>query len=132
MASVIVQLAKKNEKAETDEEEILPEARNYAGATLRALTTKNRFLPPFLETSLYLNFLNGLDKYSGLFDMAVNHGIIIQTGSTYTMPDGKKLGYKKNFINKEFYETIIMPQLETVLKEKYKYSQPDSETKVEE
>lgn len=127
MASVIVQLAKKNEKAETDDDEILPEARNYAGATLRALTVKNRFVPPFLETSLYLNFLKGLDKYSGLFEMAVNHGIIIQTGSTYTLPDGTKLGYKKNFINKDFYENNILPQLESVLKEKYKYSQPDSE-----
>ena len=127
MASVIVQLAKKNEKSEDDKDEILPEARNYSGATLRALTTKNRFVPPFLETSLYLNFLNGLDKYSGLFDMAVNHGIILQTGSTYTMPDGTKLGYKKNFINEKFYEEIILPGLEKVMTGKYKYSQNDSQ-----
>lgn len=122
MASVIVQLAKKNEKSDDSKDEILPEARNYSGATLRALTTKNRFVPPFLETSLYLNFLNGLDKYSGLFEMAVNHGIIIQTGSTYTMPDGTKLGYKKNFINEKFYEEIILPGLEKILIDKYKYS----------
>jgi RecA/RadA recombinase len=127
MASVIVQLAKKNEKVESDDDEILPEAKNYAGATLRALTTKNRFVPPFLETSLYLNFLNGLDKYSGLFDMAVNHGIIMQTGSTYTMPDGSKLGYKKNFINEKFYEDIILPELEKILCEKYRYSKPETE-----
>jgi hypothetical protein len=55
--------------------------------------------------------------------MAVNHSIILQTGSTYTMPDGKKLGYKKNFINKEFYEEVILPGLEQILAEKYKYSQ---------
>jgi len=123
MASVIVQLAKKNEKAENDDaDEILPEAKNYSGATLRALTVKNRFVPPFLEASLYLNFLKGLDRYSGLFEMAVNHGIIMQTGSTYTMPDGTKLGYKKNFINEKFYEDIILPKLEVILGEKYKYS----------
>ena len=127
MASVIVQLAKKNEKSEDDKDEILPEARNYSGATLRALTTKNRFVPPFLEASLYLNFLKGLDKYSGLFDMAVNHGIILQTGSTYTMPDGTKLGYKKNFINEKFYEEVILPGLEKILSEKYKYSQNQEE-----
>lgn len=129
MASVIVQLAKKNEKAGENqssvEDEILPEARNYSGATLRALTTKNRFVPPFLETSLYLNFLNGLDKYSGLFDMAVNHGLVVQTGSTYALPDGTKLGYKKNFLNEEFYEKNIIPVLETTLKEKYRYSKPE-------
>jgi RecA/RadA recombinase len=124
MASVIVQLAKKNEKAETDDtDEILPEAKNYSGATLRALTVKNRFVPPFLEASLYLNFLKGLDKYSGLFEMAVNHGVVIQNGSTYAMPDGTKLGYKKNFVNEKFYEDVVIPGLEKVLKEKYKYSQ---------
>jgi recombination protein RecA len=123
MASVIVQLAKKNEKADTDSvDEILPEAKNYSGATLRALTVKNRFVPPFLEASLYLNFLKGLDKYSGLFEMAVNHGILIQTGSTFTMPDGTKLGYRKNFVNENFYEEVIIPGLETILSEKYKYS----------
>jgi RecA/RadA recombinase len=127
MASVIIQLAKKNEKAESDNDEILPEAKNYSGATLRALTVKNRFVPPFLEASLYLNFLKGLDKYSGLFEMAVNHGIILQTGSTYTMPDGTKLGYKKNFINEKFYEETIMPQLEIILKDKYKYSHNDEQ-----
>lgn len=127
MASVIVQLAKKNEKSESDDDIILPEAKNYSGATLRALTTKNRFVPPFLEASLYLNFLKGLDKYSGLFDMAVNHGIILQTGSTYTMPDGTKLGYKKNFINEKFYEDVILPGLEKILSEKYKYSQDQVE-----
>lgn len=122
MASVIIQLAKKNEKSETDDDEILPEAKNYSGATLRALTVKNRFVPPFLEASLYLNFLRGLDKYSGLFEMAVNHGIIIQGGATYSLPDGTKLGYRKNFVNEKFYEEMIIPKLEEVLKEKYKYS----------
>lgn len=122
MASVIIQLAKKNEKSEDENDEILPEARNYSGATLRAMTVKNRFVPPFLEASLYLNFLKGLDKYSGLFEMAVNHGIIIQSGSTYRLPDETKLGYKKNFINEQFYEEKIIPKLEEILKEKYKYS----------
>ena len=55
--------------------------------------------------------------------MAVNHGVILQTGSTFTMPDGTKLGYKKNFVNEKFYEDIIIPGLESILKEKYKYSQ---------
>jgi hypothetical protein len=59
--------------------------------------------------------------------MAINHGIILQTGSTYTLPDGTKLGYKKNFINEKFYEEIIIPQLEVILSEKYKYSQGKTE-----
>ena len=127
MASVIVQLAKKNEKQESEEEAILPEAKNYNGVTLRALTVKNRFVPPFLEASINLNYLTGLDKYSGLLEMAVNHGLIIQTGSTYTKPDGTKLGYAKNFTkDKKFYEELI-PLLDKKLETAYKYGNVSGE-----
>lgn len=127
MASVIVQLAKKNEKQEAEDEAILPEAKNYNGVTLRALTVKNRFVPPFLEASINLNYLTGLDKYSGLLEMAVNHGLIVQTGSTYTKPDGTKLGYAKNFTkDKKFYEELI-PLLDKKLETAYKYGNVSGE-----
>jgi hypothetical protein len=130
MASVIVQLAKKNEKQDegNESDSILPEAKNYSGATLRALTVKNRFVPPFLEASMHLNYLSGLDKYSGLLEMAVNHGLIIQTGATYTKPDGTKLGYAKNFTKeKKFYEDLI-PLLDKKLEAAYKYGNTTGET----
>ena len=127
MASVIVQLAKKNEKQESEDDAILPEAKNYSGCTLRALTVKNRFIPPFLEASINLNYLTGLDKYSGLLEMAVNHGLIIQTGSTYTKPDGTKLGYAKNFTkDPKFYEELI-PLLDKKLETAYKYGNVSGE-----
>ena len=123
MASVIVQLAKKNEKQDANNEDdaILPEAKNFSGVTLRALTVKNRFVPPFLEASIQLNYLTGLDKYSGLLEMAVNHGLIIQTGATYQRPDGTKLGYAKNFTkDSKFFEELI-PHLDKKLEAAYKY-----------
>lgn len=127
MASVIVQLAKKNERQETEDEAILPEAKNFNGVTLRALTVKNRFVPPFLEASINLNYLTGLDKYSGLLEMAVNHGLIMQTGSTYTKPDGTKLGYAKNFTKEsKFYEELI-PLLDKKLETAYKYGNVSGE-----
>jgi hypothetical protein len=130
MASVIVQLAKKNEKQDdgNEDDSILPEAKNYSGVTLRALTVKNRFVPPFLEASMHLNYLSGLDKYSGLLEMAVNHGLIIQTGATYTKPDGTKLGYAKNFTkDKKFFEDLI-PLLDKKLEAAYKYGNTTGET----
>jgi len=127
MASVIVQLAKKNEKQENEDEAILPEARNYSGVTLRALTVKNRFVPPFLEASINLNYLTGLDRYSGLLEMAVNHGLIIQAGATYTKPDGTKLGYAKNFTkDKKFFDDLI-PLLDKKLEAAYKYGNASGE-----
>ena len=131
LASVLVQLAKRDEKHDktNDDDEILPEANKVSGTTLRALTVKNRFVPPFLECEAYLNFKRGLDKYSGLKEMAVNHGVIDQTGSTFVLPSGEddvpgqKLGYYKNWKgNTELWEDTILPRLEEKLKKQYSYS----------
>ena len=124
LASVLVQLAARNEKQDegNDDDEILSEANKYSGATLRALTVKNRFIPPFLECEMYLNFRTGLDKYAGLRQLAVNHGAIIQNGSTYALPDETKLGYYKNWKkDTELWESKILPKLEASINSKYKY-----------
>ena len=131
LASVFVQLAKRDEKHDkaNEDDEILPEANKVSGTTLRALTVKNRVVPPFLECEAYLNFKKGLDKYSGLKEMAVNHGVIEQTGSTYLLPPEKegvppkKLGYYKNWKHDEkLWEDHILPKLEEKLKQQYSYS----------
>jgi hypothetical protein len=130
MSSVIVQLARRNEKQDdkNEEDKMLPEAKQYSGVTLRAMTTKNRFLPPFLEVPIYLNYRTGLDKYSGLLEMAVNHGIIIQNGPTYTKADGTKLGYAKSFKNDiSFWEEYVIPNLQEKLNVAYKYADSDTD-----
>jgi len=125
LASVLVQLAKRDEKNDkgNDDDVMLPEANKYSGTTLRALTVKNRFVPPFLECEMYLNYKTGLDKYSGLKELAVNHGILEQTGSTYVLKEtGKKLGYFKNWRSDEtLWEESILPVLEEKLNEAYRY-----------
>ena len=130
LSSVLVQLAKRDEKHDKTNtgDEILPEANKVSGTTLRALTVKNRFVPPFLECEVYLNFKRGLDRLSGLKEMAVNHGVVIQNGSTYALPgkdgaDGQKLGYYKNWKDDEaLWNDTILPALEEKLKVSYKYS----------
>ena len=124
LASVLVQLAKRDERNDKNNEsdQMIAEAKNYSGTTLRALTVKNRFVPPFIECEMYLNFKTGLDKYSGLLNVAVNHGAIIQTGSTYQLPDGTKLGYYKQWReNEEIWEKIL-PVIEEKLKDDYQYN----------
>ena len=125
LASVLVQLAKKDSRHDkaADGDEKLAEAKTYSGTILRALTVKNRFIPPFLECEMYLNFKTGLDKYSGLLNVAVNNGVIVQTGSTYQLPDGTKLGYYKNWKdNHELWDEKIIPGIEENLQQNYKYS----------
>jgi len=134
MASLLVQLASRSEKQDdkNDNDKMLPEAKNYSGVTLRALTVKNRFVPPYLEAEMYLNFLTGLDKYGGILGMAVNHGVIIQTGSTYTLPDGTKLGYFSKFKDDtNFWDNKIIPQIEKIIKEKYKYGNSSTNASIE-
>jgi RecA/RadA recombinase len=130
LSSVLVQLAKRDEKhdAGNDGDVSIPEANKYSGVTLRALTVKNRFVPPFLQCEMYLNYKNGLDKYSGLKELAINHGVIEQNGSTFTLPatgesPAKKLGYYKNWSkDTQLWDDIIIPQVEKKLAEVYSYS----------
>lgn len=124
LASVLVQLAKKDERHDKNNEsdQMITEAKTYSGTTLRALTVKNRFVPPFLEAEIYLNFKTGLDKYSGLLNIAVNHGAIIQTGSTYQLPDGTKLGYYKSWRDNEEVWEKVLPIIEEKLNLEYQYN----------
>ena len=128
MASILVQMAAKKEKTDAGNtnDEALIESRNYSGVTLRMLTVKNRFIPAFLQGEAYLNFKTGLEKYSGLKDIAVSHGIIQQNGSTYSMGE-KKLGYYKNWRNDEETWSNVLPKLESSISEKYRYGKSLSE-----
>lgn len=130
MSSVLVQLSSKNEKTNNGSqgsreaiEDVTPLSKDINGVTLRALTTKNRVVPPFLETELYLNFKSGLSKYSGLLDMAIGYGIIIQSGATFALNDGTKLGYYKTWRNDEDIWNKILPLLEQKLELELKYKQ---------
>jgi RecA/RadA recombinase len=75
MSSVLLQMATKQERVSRSDnknatDETTPLSKDINGLTMRALTTKNRFIPPFLECELYLNFKSGISKYSGLLEMA--------------------------------------------------------------
>lgn len=133
LASVLCQISASNEKQDENNEndEMLTEARNYSGKTLKFLTVKNRFIPQYLQAGIYLNFKTGLDKYSGLRDMAVNHGVLIQNGPTFQIgitsedqkyKQGDKIGYYKNWSKDiDFWENYIITELDKKLLVAYKY-----------
>jgi RecA/RadA recombinase len=127
MSSVLVQMAVKNERttgtnqSKEASEEIIPMAKDVNGVTLRALTIKNRIVPPFLETEMYLNFRDGLAKYSGLLEMALGYGVVVQSGATYSLKDGTKLGYYKSWRKDEDTWSKILPEIEKCLQEQLKY-----------
>lgn len=123
LASLLIQLALRTEKQDdkNDDDVKIPMANKVSGITMRALTVKNRFIPPFLETEIYLNFKTGLYKYAGLLDMAIGYSVITQNGATYSIQD-KKLGYFKNWKNDDEVWKEITDQLEPVLQKELCYN----------
>jgi RecA/RadA recombinase len=112
MSSVLLQMSTKQEKAsKLDNKNAVEDStaisKDINGLTLRCVTTKNRFISPFLETELYLNFRTGLAKYSGLLEMAEAYEVIGKQGHRYTF-NGEVLGFYKDFKdNDEIWEKIL-------------------------
>jgi len=132
LASVLVQLSTRNEKSsDNPEEQSIAIAHNISGVTLGALTVKNRFVPSYLKTELYLNFKTGLDKHAGLFEIAEAFGVIEKPGRT-VIYKGESLGYRKDVEKSpEFWEKI-MPDLENALQEKLCYGADTTTKEIEE
>jgi hypothetical protein len=119
MSSVIVQMAKKTEKAEDSKNkdansEVTFLSKGINGLTLRAFTTKNRFVTPFLEIEMYLNFKTGLNKYSGLLEMCEGYGVISKQGHRYVFGE-EMLGFFKDWKDNEEIWNKILPILEQKL-----------------
>lgn len=92
---------------------------------MSAMTVKNRVVPPFLKTELYLNFKTGLDENTGLFDLALALGVIEQNGKTYQF-EGQSIGYRKNVEKDAEFWKRVSPALEKKLSEELRYGTVDS------
>ena len=146
LASVLVQLALKQEKTpgkkkkndsvddvEDDVEdtstnetsssdEIIAIANKVMGITMSAMTIKNRFVPTFLKSYIYLNFKSGLYKYAGLLEMALAYNVIQQNGAVYSMGN-EKLGFYKNWKdNADLWEKEIIPVLDKIIQKEFTFS----------
>jgi len=122
LASLLVQLSFTQDKETKDNKEISPLANKVNGVNLSAMTVKNRFVPSYLKTTVYLNFKTGLDKYSGLLEMATGFGVVLQNGATYALADGTKLGYYKIWQDNEDVWAKIIPELEEKLNSEVSYN----------
>lgn len=131
LPSVTVQLARKPMKEDggkISDGKLAVSQKNYSGIIIRALTRKNRFMKQYLEGEIYLSFSKGLDRFYGLLDIAVGLGVVVQTGSTYQLEDGKKIGYYKNFRkDTSLWEETIIPKLEERIKSEWMYSNLENE-----
>lgn len=84
MGDVIIFLSKRKINKGDKETNIDP----GDGVMLTAKSEKQRFAKPFREVNLLLDFDNGLHRYYGLLDLAVEYGLVKRSGAYYVFPNG--------------------------------------------
>lgn len=76
---------------------VLKEGDEVVGKQITAKTVKNKVAPPFKSAVFDLMFDTGIDETRGLFNVALQQGIIVQKGAHYyDGTSGEKLGQGKN------------------------------------
>ena len=128
MSSIVVQLNQTFDK--TKGEEVLGIAKSatggqVSGVTMNALTVKNRFLPPYLECDIKVNFKSGLEPFEGLIKMAKDMGVL-EGDSSYTFlrgpQKGTKIGQKRKFNDDQEVWGQIVDELDIAVQEHFRFS----------
>ena len=69
-----------------------------------------------------LTYDKGLDKYYGLLDLAVEHGIFKQVSTRIELPDGtKQYGKTINNDPEKYFTEEVMKQLDEAAMKEFKY-----------
>ena len=142
MSSVLVQMAKKTERSEDSKNKDGNDTTTFLskginGLTMRAFTTKNRFVTPFLEVEMYLNFRTGLNRYSGLLEIAEAFGVIQKQGHRFSF-QGESLGYYKDWKDDKTVWDRLLPLIDEKVKEElafkndYEEDEWDQELEIDE
>ena len=111
-ASSIVYLSKKKEKDGTEVIGNIVHCKNHKSR----ITVENKMV------DVRLTYDKGLDKYYGLLDLALKHGIFKNVSTRIELPDGSKTFGKTINNNPEKYFTEdIMKQLDECAEKEFKY-----------
>ena len=115
-ASTIVYLSKKKDKEGTE----------VVGNIIHCKTQKSRLSKENMMVDVRLRYGTGLDKYYGLLDLAVKHGIFKQVSTRIELPDGTKQ-YAKSIYNEpeKYFTDDVMSQLDEAAKREYSYGNPE-------
>jgi hypothetical protein len=111
-ASTIVYLSKKKEKEGTE----------VVGNIIHCKTQKSRLSKENMMVDVRLRYDTGLDKYYGLLDLAVKHGIFKQVSTRIELPDGTKQ-YAKSIYNEpeKYFTKEVLKQLDEAADKEYSY-----------
>jgi len=75
-----------------------------------------------------LSYDKGLDRYYGLLELAIKHGIFKQISTRIELPDGKTQ-FGKTIINnpEEYFTEEVMKQLDEAAGKEFKYGNVHTE-----
>ena len=113
LPTTIVQLSANNVKAKDSDRKIDEEAvggsHGEVGIEVRGLGVKNRICKPFNQAYMYISFENGLSKYYGLMDLALELGALKNVGGRIRdMETDEFYGFSKDIqFDAKFWEGFI-------------------------
>ena len=111
-ASSIVYLSKKKEKDGTEVIGNIIHCKNHKSR----LTVENKMV------DVRLLYERGLDRYYGLLDLALEHGVFKSVSTRIELPDGTKtFGKTINNDPKKYFTEEVMAQLEEAAAKEFKY-----------
>ena len=117
-ASTIVFLGKSKDRDGTE----------VVGNIIKCTTQKSRFTKEQMKVECKLNFEQGLSRYHGLIDLAVEAGIWESAGGRITV-DGKKVFGKAIMKEPEkFFTEEVLKQIDEHCKSKFMYGSDEQET----
>ena len=111
-ASTIIYLSKKKDKDGTE----------VVGNIIHCKTHKSRLSKENSMVDVRLSYEKGLDRYYGLLDLAIKHGIFKQVSTRIELPDGNKQ-YDKTINNdpEKYFTDDIMQQLDEAAQKEFSY-----------
>lgn len=71
--------------------------KEFEGIQMKVFGFKTRFTKPFQSVTIEVPYDSGIDKYSGLLDVAKAQGIVTQSGSRYTLKGETTSWFSKDF-----------------------------------
>ena len=111
-ASSIIYLSKKKFKDGTE----------VVGNIIHCKNHKSRLTMENKMVDVLLTYDKGLDKYYGLLELAVAHGIFKQVSTRIELPDGtKQYGKTINNDPEKYFTEDVMKQLEDAVKKEFMY-----------
>ena len=95
---------------------------NVTGIFIRCKNLKSRLTKENTQASVMLSYDKGLDRYYGLIDLALEHGIFKKMATKIDVGDGKTY-FEKQIINnpQKFFTEEVLAKIDVAAQKEYSY-----------